>query len=138
MVNKQFTKYSWVYPSKNVRKFNGAIQEYTATDNTQIAVVFTTEGAYVLRDDTGYFTLNDYIGRGGIFSQGLDIIEDYEETVRLGVVLISEDGQRVELTEICEGFDTVNFKDRDFVRRDILARMKACGTFGLFDVKSME
>jgi len=137
MANKEFGKYTWTYPSKNVKNFKGAVQEYDATDGSKIAIAFTTDGAYVLKDDQGYFGTLDYAGRGGIFSKGMDTITDYNETIQLGSVYISEDGQSVEGADVYDAIDDMPLKDIGYVKTDVKNRMIACGGFGLFDVTSM-
>ena len=130
-----FNNYKWSYPlSKVTKNFRGAVQEYQAKQGGTIAVAFTTEGAFVFKDAMGYFGTRDFAGKGGVFSQG-DSLTDYEGSIQIGAIYISEDGQSVDDVEVMEL--PADFEDRDFVEKDIKERMLAVAPFGFFDVQKL-
>lgn len=129
-----FKSMDWTFPGKNARGFKGAVQEYKGKDGDNIAVAFTPDGAFVIKDDVGYFTSYDYTGRGGIFSKGLDTISEYEETKQIGAIYITEDGQSIDAVMVLSEIDNVPFADIETVKADIEARMRAVAPFGFFSV----
>lgn len=134
-VNKEFSKYTWVYPERNPRVFKGAIQEYKLKNGGVIAVAFMKEGAYILEDDNGdYFATIDYIGKGGLFDDGTPLNE-YAECRPLAHVFIAETGDHIEGIDLNESnIDKIPFDDKAFVKEDIVKRLEAVGRYGFFTV----
>lgn len=134
-VNKEFSKYSWVYPGRNPKYFKGAIQEYKLKNGGVIAVAFMKDGAYVLEDDNGdYFATIDYIAKGGLFDEGTPL-RDYEECRPLAHVFIAETGNSIEDIILNESnINKIPFEDKDFVKEDIVKRLRVVGIYGFFTV----
>lgn len=133
-VNKEFSKFKWVFPERNPRVFKGAIQEYKLKNGKSIAVAFVSNGAFIIEDEQGYFGTIDYIAKDGIFNSGTPI-DEYAEAKALARVFIAASGDKIEGIDIDENnFKSVAFEDADDVKRDIENRLKAVGRYGFFTV----
>ena len=134
-VNKEFSKYSWVYPEKNPKVFKGAVQEYKLRTGGVVAIAFMKDGAYVLQDSDGsYFNTIDYIAKNGLFNEGYPL-RDYEESRPLACVYIAETGDSIEDIVLNDGnINKIPFEDVNFVRADIVRRLEAVGRYGFFTV----
>ena len=133
-VNKDFSKFSWVYPGRNPKNFKGAIQEYILKDGSKIAIAFTKDGAYVLKDDQGYFATIDYIAKGGIFDAGVPI-QEYNECKVIANVFIADTGNRIESIDFNEeNIKEIAFKDEKYAKEDIEKRLRVVGKYGFFTV----
>ena len=135
MVNKKFLSVSWTYPTKNMKTFRGAVQEYAGVDGSKIAVAFTETGAYVLKDEQGYFGTLDYVGKGGVFSQG--DIEDFAETIKIGDIIIGEDGNSIDFAGLNDEIEGIPFADAESVKEDIVKRLRLVAPFGFYTIASM-
>lgn len=136
-LNKEFDKFSWVYPKKNPNKFIGAIEEYKLSDGTKLAVVFNDRGAYVMYDEDGNFTTSDYAGRGGILHNG-DEMEDYDNIKVLARVFIATTGNAISAIDTYDDvIASFSFADADAVRDDIIERLKVTGTYGFYTIVTL-
>lgn len=136
-LNKEFDKFSWVYPKKNPSKFIGAIEEYKLSDGNKLAVVFNDKGAYVMYDEDGNFTTSDYAGRGGILHNGGEL-EDYDNIKVLARVFIATTGNAISGVDVYDDvIASFSFADVDAVKADIIERLKVTGTYGFYNIVIM-
>lgn len=136
-LNKEFNKFSWVYPKKNPSNFIGAVEEYPLSAGGKLAVVFNDKGAYVMYDEDGNFTTSDYAGRGGILHNG-DDLEEYDNIKVLARVFVASTGDVISGVDVYDdviaGF---SFADVDAARADIIERLKVTGTYGFYTIVTM-
>lgn len=133
-VNKEFSKFKWVYPERNPKNFKGAIQEYKLKNGTTLAVAFTEKGAFFVEDSQGYFGTIDFIAKDGLFNSGVPI-DEYAECKAIARVFIAASGDKIEGIDFNEeNFKKIDFYDAPTVRDDIENRLKAVGRYGFFTV----
>lgn len=134
-VNKDFAKFKWAYPHKIPATFIGAVCEYALVGGGHLSVAFNADGAFIFKDDAGYFDTVDYIAKDGLFNTDPDLAL-YDDVIVVGSVTISEAGNTIEDISVNEAIlDEFDFRDGVYtVKNDIYERLKATGKFGFTEI----